>query len=400
MPVALAAFMGAIIGSFLNVVAYRLPRGESLATPGSHCPLCDTPIKAYDNVPVLAWLWLRGRCRNCGGVDLGSLSAGRGADGPSMRGRGPSRRRDAGGRTRPGARPDPHADRPDRPRPPADPERDHRAGGDRRGGDRPRARPGRRAGAPDRRARPPAASCCSRYSRTHAGWEWATSSWPRSSACSLAAPSGPGLLIALVSGVVAGAVVMARVGVAAGRRTKVPFGPVPRSRRRRRHLRRRRARLRLSAQLRPPVADVRAVRPPLSTARNRGCSGHGARAVPAPEAGSDMHATGDSEGAPGRIFERRLMVPGEAADEGPEGAGQQAPVPQKEIELMPNRLNQPIKLKRPSMPVRKRSGGAVRNPTVGREPGEGASSESADQAPPPEPVCRRLAALDDGPAPR
>jgi len=63
--VALAGLFGAIIGSFLNVVAYRLPRGESLSTPGSHCPSCEAPIKPYDNVPVLGWLWLRGRCRSC-----------------------------------------------------------------------------------------------------------------------------------------------------------------------------------------------------------------------------------------------------------------------------------------------------------------------------------------------
>jgi leader peptidase (prepilin peptidase)/N-methyltransferase len=66
MPITLAALGGLIIGSFLNVVAYRLPRGESLATPGSHCPSCGTPIKPYDNVPVLGWLLLRGRCRSCG----------------------------------------------------------------------------------------------------------------------------------------------------------------------------------------------------------------------------------------------------------------------------------------------------------------------------------------------
>src|SRR4029079_4574662 len=62
----LAAIPGAIVGSFLNVVAYRLPRGESLAHPPSACPSCGTPIKPYDNVPVLGWLWLRGRCRACG----------------------------------------------------------------------------------------------------------------------------------------------------------------------------------------------------------------------------------------------------------------------------------------------------------------------------------------------
>src|SRR5688572_4050532 len=62
----LAALFGAVVGSFLNVVAYRLPRGESLATPGSRCPACETPIKPWDNVPVLSWLLLRGRCRACG----------------------------------------------------------------------------------------------------------------------------------------------------------------------------------------------------------------------------------------------------------------------------------------------------------------------------------------------
>jgi leader peptidase (prepilin peptidase)/N-methyltransferase len=63
---AVAFVLGAIVGSFLNVVAYRLPRKESLLHPGSRCPECGTPIKPYDNVPVLGWLWLRGRCRACG----------------------------------------------------------------------------------------------------------------------------------------------------------------------------------------------------------------------------------------------------------------------------------------------------------------------------------------------
>jgi leader peptidase (prepilin peptidase) / N-methyltransferase len=62
----LAGSLGLLFGSFLNVVAYRLPRGESLATPASRCPGCDTPIKPYDNVPVFSWLLLRGRCRSCG----------------------------------------------------------------------------------------------------------------------------------------------------------------------------------------------------------------------------------------------------------------------------------------------------------------------------------------------
>jgi leader peptidase (prepilin peptidase)/N-methyltransferase len=63
----LAGVFGLLLGSFLNVVAYRLPRGESLAFPGSHCPACETPIKPYDNVPLLSWMWLRGRCRACHG---------------------------------------------------------------------------------------------------------------------------------------------------------------------------------------------------------------------------------------------------------------------------------------------------------------------------------------------
>jgi leader peptidase (prepilin peptidase)/N-methyltransferase len=58
--------VGAAVGSFLNVVAYRLPRGESLIRPGSHCPGCERGIAPYDNVPVLSWLVLRGRCRGCG----------------------------------------------------------------------------------------------------------------------------------------------------------------------------------------------------------------------------------------------------------------------------------------------------------------------------------------------
>jgi leader peptidase (prepilin peptidase)/N-methyltransferase len=59
------ALAGLLIGSFLNVVAWRLPRGESLVHPGSACPACRTPIRPYDNVPVLSWLALRGRCRRC-----------------------------------------------------------------------------------------------------------------------------------------------------------------------------------------------------------------------------------------------------------------------------------------------------------------------------------------------
>jgi leader peptidase (prepilin peptidase)/N-methyltransferase len=65
MGLVLAGLGGLVIGSFLNVVAYRLPRHESLVSPGSHCPGCHTPIKPYDNLPVLGWLLLHGRCRSC-----------------------------------------------------------------------------------------------------------------------------------------------------------------------------------------------------------------------------------------------------------------------------------------------------------------------------------------------
>jgi leader peptidase (prepilin peptidase)/N-methyltransferase len=64
----LAAFCGVwglIIGSFLNVVIWRVPRDESVVRPPSHCPSCDTSIAPRDNVPVLSWLILRGRCRHC-----------------------------------------------------------------------------------------------------------------------------------------------------------------------------------------------------------------------------------------------------------------------------------------------------------------------------------------------
>ncbi|MFQ6538783.1 MULTISPECIES: prepilin peptidase [Aphanothece] len=62
----LACLLGACIGSLLNVVAWRLPREESLVRPPSHCPHCGTRLRWHDNIPVLGWLLLRGRCRHCG----------------------------------------------------------------------------------------------------------------------------------------------------------------------------------------------------------------------------------------------------------------------------------------------------------------------------------------------
>ncbi len=60
------ALFGLVIGSFLNVCIYRIPLGKSVVSPGSACPHCGTPIRPYDNVPLLSYLWLRGKCRACG----------------------------------------------------------------------------------------------------------------------------------------------------------------------------------------------------------------------------------------------------------------------------------------------------------------------------------------------
>jgi leader peptidase (prepilin peptidase) / N-methyltransferase len=63
--VVLAGVFGAVVGSFLNVVIHRLPLGESLVHPRSRCPSCGTQIAGYDNIPIVSWLVLRGRCRHC-----------------------------------------------------------------------------------------------------------------------------------------------------------------------------------------------------------------------------------------------------------------------------------------------------------------------------------------------
>lgn len=61
----IVGLFGALIGSFLNVCIYRLPRHESIAWPGSHCPACSHPIAWYDNIPIVSYLVLAGRCRHC-----------------------------------------------------------------------------------------------------------------------------------------------------------------------------------------------------------------------------------------------------------------------------------------------------------------------------------------------
>ncbi|MCA9240785.1 MAG: prepilin peptidase [Planctomycetales bacterium] len=59
-------FVGACVGSFLNVVYHRVPRGEDIVVRGSHCPVCDHPIRWRHNLPIFGWLMLRGRCYDCG----------------------------------------------------------------------------------------------------------------------------------------------------------------------------------------------------------------------------------------------------------------------------------------------------------------------------------------------
>ncbi|MDE2058805.1 MAG: prepilin peptidase [candidate division NC10 bacterium] len=57
--------LGLVVGSFLNVCIWRIPRDEGLAFPGSHCPQCNGPISWYDNIPLVSFVWLAGRCRRC-----------------------------------------------------------------------------------------------------------------------------------------------------------------------------------------------------------------------------------------------------------------------------------------------------------------------------------------------
>ncbi|MGB4441712.1 MAG: prepilin peptidase [Coriobacteriia bacterium] len=65
-PLVAFSLFGLLFGSFANVVIWRVPRGESIVAPGSHCPGCEASIAWYDNIPLVSWLLLRGRCRHCG----------------------------------------------------------------------------------------------------------------------------------------------------------------------------------------------------------------------------------------------------------------------------------------------------------------------------------------------
>ena len=66
LEVVFAGLFGLVVGSFLNVCVYRLPRGESVTWPGSHCTTCNRPLSWYENIPVASWIVLGGRCRTCG----------------------------------------------------------------------------------------------------------------------------------------------------------------------------------------------------------------------------------------------------------------------------------------------------------------------------------------------
>jgi leader peptidase (prepilin peptidase)/N-methyltransferase len=66
LAIILSGLVGLAVGSFLNVVILRLPRGESIVSPPSRCPSCETPLRWYHNIPLLSWIALRGRCASCG----------------------------------------------------------------------------------------------------------------------------------------------------------------------------------------------------------------------------------------------------------------------------------------------------------------------------------------------
>ena len=80
-----AAAFGAIVGSFLNVCIYRLPRGKSIVWPASSCPRCGRALSWYENIPVVSWVALRGALPDVPRADLRPVSDRRGADGRDVR---------------------------------------------------------------------------------------------------------------------------------------------------------------------------------------------------------------------------------------------------------------------------------------------------------------------------
>ena len=123
-----ACLLGLVVGSFANVCIHRLPRGESIVSPPSRCPGCGARIEARDNLPVLAWLLLGGRCRDLPRPDLVALSRGRGHERAAVA-RARARPRTAAAHVRrDGARDGAPGPEPDRSRPP-DPARRHHAAG-------------------------------------------------------------------------------------------------------------------------------------------------------------------------------------------------------------------------------------------------------------------------------
>ena len=65
---AFAAVFGMVVGSFLNVCIHRMPKNESIVWPGSHCQSCKHPLSIADNIPILSYLWLGGKCKYCSGL--------------------------------------------------------------------------------------------------------------------------------------------------------------------------------------------------------------------------------------------------------------------------------------------------------------------------------------------
>ena len=225
---AIAGVFGLLLGSFLNVVAYRLPRGESLVAPALALPAAARPRSSRTTTcPVLSWLLLRGRCRTARTPISARYPLVEAVTGAPVRRwscspRAPTRTRCSASRFVLLLVPITLIDL------------DHRiipnkltlARRRRRAGARRCAhRPGRAPRAPDRRPSPPAASCSSPRSRTRAGWAWATSSSPRVMGLFLGRAVGPGDVRRAARRHARRRRVIARKGVEEGRKTAVPFGP-------------------------------------------------------------------------------------------------------------------------------------------------------------------------------